>query len=123
MRRGSKKREVDVPLMFQLWHDDTLRTEDVALQLQLSTGTLRKIASRHGLNHRVSTPSGESHDAPSDVEEMLSRDSLALSPWVAARAEMFRKEKEKRGEPARLEIGVTTFVTSGPRRRRMTADA
>jgi hypothetical protein len=123
MRRGSKKREVDVPLMFQLWHDDTLRTEDVALQLQLSTGTLRKIASRHGLNHRVSTPSGESHDAPSEVEEMLSRDSLALSPWVAARAEMFRKEKEKRGEPARLEIGVTTFVTSGPRRRRMTADA
>jgi hypothetical protein len=123
MRRGSKKREVDVPLMFQLWHDDTLRTEDVALQLQLSTGTLRKIASRHGLNHRVSTPSGESHDAPSEAEEMLSRDSLALSPWVAARAEMFRKEKEKRGEPARLEIGVTTFVTSGPRRRRMTADA
>jgi len=88
MRRGSKKREVDVPLMFQLWHDDTLRTEDVALQLQLSTGTLRKIASRHGLNHRVSTPSGESHDAPSEAEEMLSRDSLALSPWVAARAEM-----------------------------------
>jgi hypothetical protein len=84
---------------------------------------LRTVAKRHGLLHRVSTPSGESHDAPSEVEEMLSRDSLALSPWVAARAAMFRKEKEKRGEPARLEIGVTTFVTSGPRRRRMTADA
>jgi hypothetical protein len=109
--------------MFELWHDDTLRTEDVALQLQLSTGTLRKIASRHGLNHRVSTSSGEISDAPTEAEEMLSRDSLALSPWVAARAEMFRREKERRGEPARLEIGVTTFVTSGPRRRRMTADA
>jgi hypothetical protein len=123
MRAGRRKYELDVPLMFRLWNDDTLRTEDVALQLGLSTGTLRKVASRHGLNHRVSTPSGEISEAPSEVEEMLSQDSLALSPWVAQRAEMFRKEKERRGEPARLEIGVTTFVTSGPRRRRMTADA
>jgi hypothetical protein len=123
MKRGRNKYELDVPLMFRLWNDDTLRTEDVALQLGLSTGTLRKVASRHGLNHRVSTPSGEISEAPSEVEEMLSQDSLALSPWVAQRAEMFRKEKERRGEPARLEIGVTTFVTSGPRRRRMTADA
>jgi hypothetical protein len=30
---------------------------------------------------------------------------------------MFRREKEQRGEPARLEIGVTTLVTAGPRRR------
>jgi hypothetical protein len=123
MRAGRRKFVVDVPLMFKLWHDETLRTEDVALQLKLSTGTLRTVAKRHGLLHRVSTPSGEISDAPSDVEEMLSQDSLALSPWVAARAAMFRKEKERRGEPSRLEIGVTTFVTSGPRRRRMTADA
>ena len=111
MRAGRRKCVVDVPLMFQLWRDDTLRTEEVALRLGLSTGMLRTVAKRHGLLHRVSTPSGESHDAPSEAEEMLSRDSLALSPWVAARAAMFRKEKEKRGEPARLEIGVTTFVT------------
>jgi hypothetical protein len=48
---------------------------------------------------------------------MLSRDSLALSPWVAARAEMFRKEKEKQGEPDRVEVGVVTIVMTGPRRR------
>ena len=117
MKRGRKKYEIDVPLMFRLWNDETLRTEDVALQLGLSTGTLRKVASRHGLNHRVSTPSGETSEAPSDAEELLSQDSLALSPWVAQRAEMFRREKEQRGEPARLEIGVTTLVTAGPRRR------
>jgi hypothetical protein len=117
MRAGRKKFVVDVPLMFKLWHDDTLRTEDVALRLKLSTGTLRTVAKRHGLLHRVSTPSGETHEAPSEAEDMLSRDSLALSPWVAARAEMFRKEKERAGEPARLEIGVTTLVTAGPRRR------
>jgi hypothetical protein len=117
MRAGRQKCVVDVPLMFKLWHDDTLRTEEVALRLKLSTGMLRTVAKRHGLLHRVSVPSGEIHEAPSDAEELLSQDSLALSPWVAARAAMFRREKEQRGEPARLEIGVTTLVTSGPRRR------
>lgn len=117
MRAGRQKCVVDVPLLFKLWHDDTLRTEEVALRLKLSTGMLRTVAKRHGLLHRVSVPSGEIHEAPSDAEELLSQDSLALSPWVAQRAEMFRREKEQRGEPARLEIGVTTLVTAGPRRR------
>jgi hypothetical protein len=117
MRRGRKKYEVNVPLMFKLWHDDTLRTEDVALQLGLSTGTLRKVATRHGLTHRVSTPSGEISDAPSQAEELLSQDSLALSPWVAERAEMFRRQKERDGEPDRVEIAVTRFTLTGPRRR------
>ena len=117
MRRGKNKMEVDVPTMFKLWHDDTLRTEDVAMQLGISTNTLRKIGRRHGLLHRVSPMVNEVHGAPSDAEDMLSRDSLALSPWVAARAEMFRKEKEKQGEPARVEVGVVTIVMTGPRRR------
>jgi hypothetical protein len=102
--------------MFKLWHDDTLRTEEVALRLKLSTGMLRTVAKRHGLLHRVSVPSGEIHEAPSDAEEMLSQDSLALSPWVAARAEMFRKQKEQQGEPM-VDVSVTQFVISGPRRR------
>ena len=117
MRRGKNKIEVDVPLMFKLWHDDTLRTEDVAMQLGISTNTLRKIGRRHGLLHRVSPMVNEVHGAPSDAEDMLSRDSLALSPWVAARAEMFRRQKEQQGEPARVEVGVVTMVMTGPRRR------
>ena len=117
MRAGRKKFVVDVPLMFKLWHDDTLRTEDVAMQLGISTNTLRKLGRRHGLVHRVSPMVNEVHGAPSDAEDMLSRDSLALSPWVAARAEMFRKQKEQHGEPARVEVGVVTMVMTGPRRR------
>jgi len=117
MRRGKNKIEVDVPLMFKLWHDDTLRTEDVAMQLGISTNMLRKIGRRHGLLHRVSPMVNEVHGAPSDAEDMLSRDSLALSPWVAARAEMFRRQKEQQGEPARVEVGVVTMVMTGPRRR------
>jgi predicted transcriptional regulator of viral defense system len=117
MRRGRKKYEVDVPLMFKLWADNTLRTEDVAMQLGLSTGTLRKVASRHGLTHRVSVPSNEISEAPSQAEEMLSQDSLALSPWVAERAERFRQQKERDGEPYRVHVAVTRFVMTFPRRR------
>jgi hypothetical protein len=77
------------------------------------------VASRHGLNHRVSAPSGEISEAPSEAEELLSQDSLALSPWVAERAEIFRRQKERDGEAARVEIIVTGARVSGPRRRRI----
>jgi hypothetical protein len=117
MRCGRKKFKLDVPLMFKLWHDPTLRTEDVALRLGLSTGQLRKVAHGYGLPSRVSTPSGEITEAPSEVEELLSQDSLALSPWVAKRAEQFRRQKERDGEPDRVQIAVTRFTLTGPRRR------
>ena len=117
MRRGRKKYEIDVPLMFKLWHDGTLRTEDVAMHLGLSTSTLRKVASRHGLTHRVSVRSGEISEAPSEAEELLSQDSLALSPWVAKRAEQFRRQKERDGEPERVQVAMTRFTITGPRRR------
>lgn len=121
MRCGRKKYELDIPLMFKLWHDETLRTEDVALRLGVSTGTLRKVAHSYGLHSRISTPSGEITDAPSQAEELLSQDSLALSPWVAKRAEQFRRQKERDGEPQRVQIGVTSLVVSGPRRQRCRA--
>ena len=117
MRCGRKKYEIDVPLMFRLWHDETLRTEDVALQLGVSTGTLRKVAHGYGLHSRISTPSGEITEAPSRAEELLSQDSLALSPWVAKRAEQFRRQKERDGEPQRVEIAMAGVCVSGPRRR------
>jgi hypothetical protein len=117
MRCGRKKCELDVPLMFKLWHDETLRTEDVALQLGLSTGTLRKVAHVYGLHSRVSKPSGEITEAPSRAEELLSQDSLALSPWVAKRAEQFRRQKEADGEPQRVEVQMAGVTVSGPRRR------
>jgi hypothetical protein len=101
MGAGKHPSVVDVPLMFKLWHDTTIRIEDVALRLRVSTGTLRKIAGRHGLHHRAPPPaSGEFLDAPSPAEDLLSQDSLALSPWVEARAREIRERHfaERRGE-------------------------
>ena len=101
MKTGKRHAVVDVPLMFQLWNDKTIRIEDVALRLRVSTGTLRKIASRHGLHHRDTPPlTFEFLDAPSPAEDLLSQDSLALSPWVEQRAKEVRERHfaERRGE-------------------------
>ena len=102
MRAGRRLCTVDVPKLFRLWNDESLRTEDVAVQLQISTGTLRKIATRYGLTHRVSPPGMEITEAPSAAEELLSQDSLALSPWVEARAREVRERHfaERRGDSA-----------------------
>jgi hypothetical protein len=119
MKCGRKKYEIDIPLMFRLWHDETLRTEDVALQLGVSTGTLRKVAHGYGLHSRISTPSGEITEAPSDAEDLLSQDSLALSPWVAKRAEQFRRQKERDGEPMKVAVMETAAIGQAARRRRV----
>jgi hypothetical protein len=109
MKRGRKRCEIDMPTMFRLWHDQELRTEDVALRLGIGTATLRRVASRHGLRHRVWHPSEEISEAPSAEEEAQSNDSLALSPWVAARAEEFRRQKEERGESLRGGVYLKTY--------------
>ena len=124
MKPGRKKAAVDVQLMFRLWNNHNLSATDIATALGVSRSTMRNIAATYGLRCRkTATRHREEDCAPSLADELRSLDSLALSPWVAARAEMFRRQKEQQGEPARLEIGVTAFVMSGPRRRRMTADA
>ena len=124
MKPGRKKASIDVQLMFRLWNNHNLSATDIATALGVSRSTMRNIAATYGLRCRKTAPRHREEDcAPSLADELRSLDSLALSPWVAARAEMFRRQKEQQGEPARLEIGVTAFVISGPRRRHMTADA
>lgn len=101
MRKGKRPAEVDVRMLFKLWHDATLRIEDVALQLGVSRSTVVKIAATHGLRNRPSPPALlEFTDAPSAAEELLSQDSLALSPWVEARAREVRERHfaQRRGE-------------------------
>ena len=106
MRRGRNKAVLDVPTLFRLWNDATIRIEDVALQMQVSVCTLRKYAAKHGLRTRASPPSlVEFLEAPSPADDALSQDSLALSPWVEARA---REVRERHYAERRRECDSTS---------------
>ena len=46
------RKPIDVPLLFQLWHDETLTQSDVARRLGLSVTMLGRTARRHKLKPR-----------------------------------------------------------------------
>ncbi len=110
-------KKIDIPTLFCLWNDHSRRPEDVARELGVSMSYLRRAASVYRLPPRPPWRNTSDNDAPSDAEELLSQDSLALSPWVAKRAEQFRRQKEADGEPQRVEVQMAGATVSGPRRR------
>jgi hypothetical protein len=107
---------IDIDELRRLWEAGWL-VEDLADKFRCTPTYVYWLRKKYGLPDRHPAHMKEP-PPPSPEDAAASLDSLALSPWVAQRAEMFRREKERRGEAARLEIGVTTLVTAGPRRRR-----
>lgn len=84
------EKEYDVNALRRLWNDHTMRPEDVAKELGISTTFLRRLALRHHLPRRPVWRDRSDNDAPDAVEELLSQDSLQLSPWVRSRIEQLR---------------------------------
>ena len=81
-----RKYTVDVPRLFQLWNDSTYTRVEIARDLGLTEKQLQSSASRHGLGPRGACHRAFSMENPaSPDEDAASGDSLALSPWVAAR--------------------------------------
>ena len=112
-------KKIDVPTLFRLWNDHSRRPEDVARELGVSMSYLRRAASVYRLPPRPPWRNTSDNDAPSEAEELLSRDSLALSPWVAKRAEQFRRQKERDGEPQTVTVMETFAIGQAARRRRV----
>ena len=79
---------VDVPKLFALWHDKSLTRTEVARAVGLTDKQLCSVAARHALGRRGPTPRNESfvEGEPLDDES----ESLAFSPWVAARIKELR---------------------------------
>jgi uncharacterized protein YjcR len=78
----------DVALLFRLWNEGLSRIE-IARQFGISVSTLHAWQKRYGLPKRTADirPQSCEPEPPSEADDILSRESLALSPWVAERAE------------------------------------
>lgn len=83
-------RKYELPTLYQLWNDDTLRTIDVAHRLGVTQPSLYAIADRHKLGPRRGPPvdprcGSQEPPPPSEEDDIASGESLRFAPWVAAR--------------------------------------
>lgn len=86
-----RKANVDVPRLFALWADREYTRVEIARALRLTEKQLQTASGKHGLGPRGACHRAFSmEDATSPEEEAASADSLALSPWVAARIQELR---------------------------------
>lgn len=85
------KYHVDVPKLFRLWNDSDYTRVEIARELGLRERQLQDVAARYGLGPRGACHRAFSmEDAESPEEDAASGQSLALSPWVAARIKELR---------------------------------
>lgn len=79
-------KQIDVPLLFRLWHDRTLHGDEVAARLGVHRSALSQIARDHGLPRRppIKNRKPESTERqPSDPtpEEIAERAAAIRATW------------------------------------------
>jgi hypothetical protein len=103
----TKSDQIDIAELRQLWEADWLAS-DLASRYGCTETMIYWLKRRHGFADRERSQCKEPQ-APSPEDAEASNGSLALSPWVAARAEEFRKQKEARGESLRGGVYLKTY--------------
>ena len=68
MRLPRRRRQVDVPMLFELWADMTLTRVEVARKLGVTEGNLTRLAERYGLGPRGRQHRAFSMDDPTPEE-------------------------------------------------------
>lgn len=91
----------DVATLFAMWAEGRTKAE-IAVRFKVSTSTIYSWAQRYQLPRRKIdfVPVSQEPPAPSPEDDAASMDSLALSPWVEARARECRERhfEQRRGE-------------------------
>jgi uncharacterized protein YjcR len=95
-----KRFNVDIEEMRELWGDGW-SPADLAKRFGCHPSTVYNFASLYAWPARGSA---NEPPPPSDEDERLSCDSLALSPWVEARVAQFREAKQRQREQERAEV-------------------
>jgi hypothetical protein len=104
-----KRFSVDIEEMRELWVDGW-SVEDLAKRFKCTASMV------YNFSHLYAWPErGGSNEPPppSDEDERLSCDSLALSPWVEARVAQFREAKQKQLEQERVGVTVVRLWQRG----------
>jgi hypothetical protein len=85
------RRITDAALLFRLWHDETLRVEDIALRLGVASKTVTATARRFGLKNRSRVVSEvRERKAIEDAEDDSTVVDLRLDAWTEERARPIR---------------------------------
>ena len=90
----SEQKIRDIGLLFKLWHDDTLKVEDIARTFRVALSTVSATAKRHGLRPRGEVVDGIRHDRAAidlGVENLSQCESLRLDDWTEERARPIRE--------------------------------
>lgn len=97
----------DVATLFAMWAEGRTKAE-IAVRFKVSTSTVYSWAQRYQLPRRRIdyVPVSQEPPPPSPEDDAASMDSLALSPWVEARA---RECRERHYEQRRGELDNTTI--------------
>jgi hypothetical protein len=98
---------IDIDELRRLWESDW-SVEDLAARYKCHEAHIYRLRIKYGIRDRERQQSCEP-PPPSPEDAEASHDSLALSPWVAARAEEFRRQKEARGESVRSGVFLRTY--------------
>ena len=82
----------DAALLFRLWHDETLRVEDIADRLRVTPNTVTRTAQRFGLANRSRVVSEiRERKAIEAVEDDSTVVDLRLDDWTEERARPIRE--------------------------------
>jgi DNA-binding MurR/RpiR family transcriptional regulator len=85
------RRITDAALLFRLWHDETLRVEDIADRLRVTPNTVTRTAQRFGLANRSRVVSEiRERKAIEDAEDDSTVADLRLDAWTEERARPIR---------------------------------
>jgi hypothetical protein len=95
-----RRYNVDIEEMRELW-EDGWTVVDLAKRFKCTPSVVYNFSNLYAWPAR-----GGSNEPPppSDEDERLSCDSLALSPWVEARVAQFREAKQRQREQERAEV-------------------
>ena len=103
----AKHYNIDIDELKQLWDAGWL-VEDIAKRYGCTDSYIYWLRKKYGISDRSRQQSTEP-PAPSQEDADASLDSLALSPWVAARAAEFRRQKEEKGEAVYSGVHLRTY--------------